>query len=116
MLNELSVTVSNVSGLSGQMSEQAQALPELTNTLQEVLVSVNGVLKDLAKLTPDLPGITRNIGEATTDIPVLLIQSQQVMVELEQLLRQLQSNWLLGGSRQNDPPASGRLSPRAVKP
>jgi len=116
MLDELTVTVRNVSGLSGKISEQAKDLPKMTRTVQDVLVSVDAVLKDLAKVTPELPRITRNVGEATTNIPLLLIQTQQIMVELDQLLRQLQSSWLLGGKSSAGPQDSSRISPLKVRP
>ncbi|UCF93597.1 MAG: MCE family protein [Desulfobacterales bacterium] len=116
VLDDLTVTVRNVSGLSGKFSEQAKDLPKMSQTLQDVLVSVNAVLKDLSKVTPELPRITRNVGETTTNIPVLLIQTQQVMAELDQLLRQLQSSWLLGGKAEAGTQTSSRISPLEVRP
>jgi phospholipid/cholesterol/gamma-HCH transport system substrate-binding protein len=75
------------------------------------------VLADLSRVTPDLPRITRNVGDATTELPVLLIQTQEVMTNLEQLLRQLQSHWLLGGGgSQEDAREAARISPLQVTP
>jgi phospholipid/cholesterol/gamma-HCH transport system substrate-binding protein len=117
ILDELSVTVGNVSELSGTIRAQAQGLPELSHSLGQLLDSVNAVLTDLARVTPDLPKITRNVGDATADLPVLLIQTQETMNALEQLLKQLQSSWLLGGGGTREvSQESERISPRQVSP
>jgi hypothetical protein len=56
------------------------------------------------------------VSAATDSVPVLMLQTQQVMAELEQLLKQLQSHWLLGGKAGKSPPSTTRISPLEVKP
>jgi hypothetical protein len=56
------------------------------------------------------------MGDATDSIPVLMLETQQVMAELEQLLKQLQSSWLLGGKAGRTSSESTRISPLEVKP
>ncbi len=116
MLDDLAVTASHMSGLSGQLSERARDLPQVTQALQDLLLAANKVLKDLSHVTPQLPQLTGNVNEASTHLPVLLVQTQQVMVELDQLLSQLRSHWLLGGKASEARQSSSRISPREVNP
>jgi hypothetical protein len=74
------------------------------------------VIDDLSRTTPQLPRIAENMGDATDSIPVLMLQTQQVMAELEQLLKQLQSSWLLGGKAGQKSRVSTRISPLEVRP
>ena len=93
----------NVSKISAKFNKQSKDLPEITLKLKEVLVSVKAVMDDLSRTTPQLPRIAENMGDATDSIPVLMLQTQQVMAELEQLVKQLQSSWLLGGKAGENP-------------
>jgi hypothetical protein len=56
------------------------------------------------------------MAEATESIPVLMLQTEQVMAELELLVKQLQSSWLLGGKAGGKPRESARISPLEVRP
>jgi len=114
LFDDLETTMENVSQISTQVSEQAGDLPEITRSLQAVLVSVQAVMKDLSRTTPQLPRIAENVGQATDSVPVLLIQTQQVMAELERLIRQLQSHWLLGAGAAKKDVTSTRISPAEV--
>jgi len=116
LFDELETTVGNVSKISTNINKQSKDLPEVTRTLKEVLVSVKAVMDDLSKTTPQLPRIAANMGDATDSIPVLMLETQQVMAELEQLLKQLQSSWLLGGKAGQKSRMSTRISPLEVKP
>jgi phospholipid/cholesterol/gamma-HCH transport system substrate-binding protein len=116
LFNELETTVGNVSKISANINKQSKDLPEVTLRLKEVLASVKAVMDDLSKTTPQLPRIAENMGDATDSIPVLMLETQQVMAELEQLLKQLQSSWLLGGKAGRTSSESTRISPLEVKP
>jgi hypothetical protein len=72
-------------------------------------------MRDLRKTSPQLPKITRDVSAATASVPVLMGMTQQTLAELETLLRQLRSSWLLGGGGAQ-PPGNGRLPPREVRP
>jgi phospholipid/cholesterol/gamma-HCH transport system substrate-binding protein len=116
LFDGLETTIGNVSQISTQINEQAVDLPEISRNLKEILVSVQAVMKDLSRATPQLPQIAANVGQATDSVPVLLLQTQQVMAELELLVRQLRSHWLLGGSEVEPGPTSSRISPAEVNP
>jgi len=116
LFNELETSVGNVSKISANINKQSKDLPEVTLKLKEVLGSVKTVMDDLSKTTPQLPRIAENMRDATDSIPVLMLETQQVMAELEQLLKQLQSSWLLGGKSGQKSRVSTRISPLEVKP
>jgi phospholipid/cholesterol/gamma-HCH transport system substrate-binding protein len=116
LFDDIEVTVGNVSQISTSLNKQTQGLPETITKLKEVLDSVQVVMKDLSRASPQLPRIADNMGDATDSFPVLLLQTQQVMITLEQLLKQLQSSWLLGGTTGETSPAGGRISPAEVNP
>ena len=116
LFDDLTITIGNVAEISAQINEQSKGLPEITLKLKELLVSVQAVMKDLSRTTPQLPRIAENVAQATDSVPVLLLQTQQVMAELELLIRQLQSHWLLGGGAAKAQPASTRISPLEVNP
>jgi phospholipid/cholesterol/gamma-HCH transport system substrate-binding protein len=116
LFDDLDTTLGNVSKITAQINEQTGDLPEITRSLKDVLVSVQAVMKDLSHTTPELPRIAENMGQATDSVPLLLLQTQQVMVELELLIRQLQSHWLLGGSAAGTRPTPSRIPPAEVNP
>ena len=116
LFDNLETTIDQVSQISTRINEQAGDLPEITRNLKEVLVSTQAVMKDLSRTTPQLPRIAANVGQATDNVPVLLLQTQQVMAELEQLIKQLQSHWLIGGGTAGAKPTPPRISPAEVNP
>ncbi|MEZ4599067.1 MAG: MlaD family protein [Syntrophotaleaceae bacterium] len=103
IMGSLQGTAGNVSRLTGRIDTQVADMPNLSRDLRTALDSLNGILGDLHQTTPALPSITDRVGDATSNLPVLLLQTEQVMVEMEKLLRQLQSNWLFGGSSDEEP-------------
>jgi phospholipid/cholesterol/gamma-HCH transport system substrate-binding protein len=116
LFDELGTTIGNVSKITDQISRQSRDLPEITLKLKELLASVQVVMEDISRSTPQLPRIAKNVSDATNNIPVLMLQSQQVMAELEQLIKQLQSHWLLGRQEGQKKPANARISPLEVRP
>ena len=116
LFDELGTTISNVSKITDQISSQSRDLPEITLKLKNVLESVQAVMEDLRRSTPQLPLIAKNVSDATSNVPVLMLQTQQVMAELEQLIKQLQTHWLLGSKDSEKKPANARISPLEVRP
>jgi phospholipid/cholesterol/gamma-HCH transport system substrate-binding protein len=116
VFDEFATTIGNVSKITDQISSQSRDLPEITHKLKNLLVSVQGVMDDLSRSTPQLPHIAKNVSDATNNVPVLMLQTQQVMAELEQLIKQLQSHWLLGRQEGQKQPANTRISPLEVRP
>jgi len=116
VFDELATTIGNVSKITDQIGSQSRDLPEITLKLKNLLVSIQAVMEDLSRSTPQLPRIAKNVSDATNNVPVLMLQSQQVMAELEQLIKQLQSHWLLGRKDSKKQPANTRISPLEVRP
>jgi phospholipid/cholesterol/gamma-HCH transport system substrate-binding protein len=116
ILDDLKTTVQNVSAFSTQFDEPSGDVPQIARSLKEALASAEAVLKDLSQATPQLPKIVKNFDDTADTVPILVLQVQQVMVELERLIRQLQTSWLLGGGSRKDSQTAGRLSPLEVKP
>ncbi|EXI81923.1 MAG: virulence factor Mce family protein [Candidatus Accumulibacter appositus] len=115
VLDELHATAAQAKQLSTSINAQSKDLPEITAHVKSVLTSLDAVMLDLRKTSPQLPAISRDIEETTANIPVLLGMTQQTLAELEALLRQLRSNWLLGGGGA-PPQTGGRLPPTEVRP
>lgn len=116
ILVDLQATVQNVAEFSTQFNAQSGDVPEITRSLKEALASIEKVMEDLSQTTPQLPKIVKNVGDTTDTVPILVLQVQQVMIELERLIKQLQDNWLLGGGSRGDSQAAVRLSPLEVRP
>jgi phospholipid/cholesterol/gamma-HCH transport system substrate-binding protein len=115
ILEALQTTVGNVSALTTRIAEQSGELPQMTRDAGQLLASLQSVMQDLSRTTPHLPKMIANVSDATADVPVLLGQTQQVLYELELLLQQLRSNWLLGGGG-SEPPRNGRIPTLEVTP
>ena len=116
LFEDLETAIGNVSQISTRINDQTGDLPEIIRSLKEVLASAQGVMKDLSRTTPQLPRIAENVGQATDSVPVLLLQTQQVMAELAQLIKQLQSHWLIGGGTAGAETMPSRISPAEVNP
>ena len=116
ILDDLKTTMQNVAAFSAEFDMQTGDIPEITRRLKKTLASMEMVMKDLSRTTPQLPQIVKNVGDTTDTVPVLVLQVQQVMVELERLIKQLQSHWLLGGGSGESSQAAARLSPLEVSP
>ena len=116
ILGDLQATVQNVAGFSTQFNAQSGDIPEITRSLKETMASVEKVMEDLSQTTPQLPKIVKNVGDTTDTVPILVLQVQQVMIELERLIKQLQTSWLLGGRSREGSQTAERLSPLEVRP
>ena len=116
ILDDFKATMQNVAEFSTQVNAQSGDIPEITRSLKEALASIENVMNDLSQTTPQLPRIVKNVGDTTDTLPVFVLQVQQVMVELERLIKQLQSHWLLGSKTGEKRPTNARISPLEVRP
>ncbi|MGD9411405.1 MAG: MlaD family protein [Desulfobacterales bacterium] len=116
ILDDLEETITNVAAFSTEFNTESGDIPKITRRLKESLASVEKIMKDLSQTTPQLPEIVKNVGDTTEALPVFVLQVHQVMVELERLIKQLQSSWLLGGRSGGESQTAARLSPLEVKP
>ena len=117
MLDDLQVTVANIAVMTKAISTQSESIPEVSKRMGSVLDSVDAILEDLERTTPQLPRIARSMADSTESLPMLLLQTQQTVGELELLIRQLRASWLVGGGATGEPtqPAT-RISPLEVTP
>jgi phospholipid/cholesterol/gamma-HCH transport system substrate-binding protein len=101
--------------LADQASGGEVGVPALLRRVDQLLVSLQTVTRDLAKASPRLPQIARNMESGTSNLPSLLTQTQVTAQQLEALLTQLRGMWLLGGG--SAAPASPRRLPTSeVRP
>ncbi|MGW8186456.1 MAG: MlaD family protein [Desulfobacterales bacterium] len=116
LFDDLEKTIQNVSQFSQEFNADTGDIPEIIRNLKKTLGSIDTVMKDLSQATPQLPQIAKNVGDTTDAVPLLVLQAQQVMVELERLIKQLQSSWLLGGGSDQPSQTATRISPLEVNP
>ena len=116
IFEDLEKTVQNVAAYSAEFDTETGDIPEITRSLKKTMASIEIVGKDLSEATPRLPDIVENVGDTADAVPVLVLQLQQVMVELERLIQQLQSHWLLGGGSRRPSQTDSRISPLEVSP
>ena len=116
LFDDLEEMVDNVSEYSAEFDNETGDIPKITRSLKKTMASLEIVMKDLSAATPRLPKIVENVGDTADTVPVLVLQLQQVMVELERLIQQLQSHWLLGGGSRQPSPTDSRISPLEVNP
>jgi hypothetical protein len=79
--------------------------------MQAMLAPLQKVLTDLSRTTPELPRLTRSLANTTESLPLLLVQTEQSLDNLDKLLQQLRSHWLLGGRRSEAQQAPSRRLP-----
>jgi phospholipid/cholesterol/gamma-HCH transport system substrate-binding protein len=116
VLDELQVTVRNIAVMSEAISAQSESIPEYSKRMESVLGSVDAIMKDLQRTTPQLPRITRSMADTTENLPLLLLQTQETVAELELLLRQLRASWIVGGNAGEPAQPASRISPLEVTP
>lgn len=116
ILDEAQVIIENISAFSTEFDTESGDIPQITRSLKTTMASLESVMADIRATTPQLPKIAENVGDTANTIPILVLQMQQVMVELEQLIRQLQSHWLFGGRSGQPSQTTNRLPPQEVRP
>ena len=87
----------------------------LLKRIDGILVSLQGTMQQLSEAAKHLPQIARNVEGSSSTLPSLLTQTQQAVHDLDQLVVQMRSSWLLGGG---GPPATvpTRLPTTEVRP
>jgi len=122
-LAKLDPIMANLQGASLDIAQLAKnvkahesAVPALLQRLDRLLASLQEVMQDLTKATKYLPQIARNVEGASANLPSLLTQTQQTVHDLDVLIAQLRSSWLLGGGGGPAPVAPTRLPSTEVRP
>jgi len=87
----------------------------LLKRIDGILVSLQGTMQQLSEAAKHLPQIARNVEGSSSTLPSLLTQTQQAVDDLDQLVVQMRSSWLIGGG---GPPATvpTRLPTTEVRP
>ena len=116
ILAQLEKVSHDVAGLVQVASERDGGVPSLMHRLDEVLASLQGAVLDLSRAAQHAPQIASNVEASTRNLPSLLTQTELTAQQLSQLLVQLRSLWLLGGSGEPLPPESSRLPATDVNP
>ena len=116
VVDDLRTTATQIAALSTSINAQSKDMPKVGQQLDSILASLDRIMGDLGKTTPQLPKITRDVGNTTANLPTLLGMTRQTLAELDALLRQLRGHWLLGGGGGDGPPAEPRLPSREVRP
>jgi phospholipid/cholesterol/gamma-HCH transport system substrate-binding protein len=111
ILQAMERTGGNAAALTATLNTYADSLPQLTTRLQALLTSLQETLENLRRTTPELPRITQNMADTTESLPLLVLQTEQTLANLDKLLRQLRSHWLLGGRRSDAEQEAGKRLP-----
>src|SRR5262245_33585998 len=110
-LSAVETAARNAAALTAALNKSSASLPQLTQHLQATLASLQEVLTDLRRTTPELPRITKGLAHTTESLPLLMVQAEQTLDNLDKLLRQLRTHWLLGGRRLDAQQESSRRLP-----
>lgn len=91
-----------------------QGVPALLRRADAMLANLQAMTRDLSRATPRATGIVRNAEEASGTLAPMLLQLQSTTREMEALLAQVRSLWLLGGG--GPLPEQGRLPAERIRP
>jgi phospholipid/cholesterol/gamma-HCH transport system substrate-binding protein len=94
------------------LARRAEDAVEALNTLVADLQKTAG---NLAVASRRMPAISKNVQGSTENLPALLTQLQVTVAQLDQLVMQLRSSWLLGGGAAQ-PQEPKQFSPSQVLP
>lgn len=117
LLSGLEATVQQAATFTATLNTYTDSLPQLTKRAQALFVPLQAILEDLRQTTPALPHITKSMVDTTGSLPLLVLRTGQTLDNLDQLLVQLRSLWLLGGRRSDsEEDARRRLPVLEIKP
>jgi phospholipid/cholesterol/gamma-HCH transport system substrate-binding protein len=111
MLATMEEAVRHAPALTATLDKYARDIPQLVKRVDAILVPLQRVLADLQRTTPELPRITKSMADTTESLPLLVLQTEQSLDNLEKLLSQLRSHWLLAGQGRNAAQESPRRLP-----
>jgi phospholipid/cholesterol/gamma-HCH transport system substrate-binding protein len=111
ILSALETTTRHTATLTAALEKYTGSLPQFAQRMQAMLAPLQKVLTDLSRTTPELPRLTRNLANTTESLPLLVMQTEQSLDNLDKLLQQLRSHWLLGGRRSEAQQAPSKRLP-----
>lgn len=113
LMAELQVSAGNASALTQEL-RGPDGIPGVLAQADATLDAAKKVLDDLAAASSRTPAIAKNVESSTANLPALLTQLQVTIQQLDQLIVQIRSSWLLGGGAQPQSPT--QFSPSQVLP
>ena len=114
LMAELQKSAGNVSALT-EKANAPDGVPALLAKADGALAALRKILDDFAPASHRLPAIAKNVEGGTANLPALLTQLQVTVQQLDQLVAQLRSSWLLGGGAAQ-PQEPKQFSPSQVLP
>ncbi len=113
-LADVGALIDSLASTSGEFGVLAGSLNNRQSGLPAIIGSARGAIEDVRKAVPGIVDLSRNAGRASGDLQLLVTQLQVTLQELENMLRVMQKNWLVGGT---PPPESrGPLSVEDIRP
>jgi phospholipid/cholesterol/gamma-HCH transport system substrate-binding protein len=106
----------NITAMTETLNARDEGVPAILRRANESLTSLQDATRDLALAMERAPQISRNAESASQTLPSLLTQMQQTAHELEQLVAQLRSLWVLGGGGGAPPVPATPLPSTEVRP
>ena len=97
IVTELEGSVHDVAQLAKNVKLPQNGIAGLLKRIDGILVSLQGTMQQLSQAAQHLPQIARNVEGSSASLPSLLTQTQQAVHDLDQLVVQLRTSWLLGG-------------------
>ena len=117
-LNALMADLRKSAGTLDAFTQQIsgpEGVPAVLTDAQATLAALQKILGDLATASQRMPNIAKNVEGSTANLPALLTQLQVTIQQLDQLIAQLRSSWLLGGAGAK-PQQPNQFSPSQVVP
>lgn len=93
-----------------------ESVPELISRANALLANLQSASGELAVAARQLPTMSRNLANASANLPALLTQAQVTAADLQHLVTQLRSLWLLGGGGRALPEPPRRLPASQIQP
>jgi len=114
LMAELQKSAGNLSALTAKAGGP-DGVPAILAQADATLAALRKVLGDVATASQRMPAIAKNVEGGTANLPALLTQLQVTIQQLDQLVAQLRSSWLLGGGPAQ-PQQPKQFSPSQVLP
>jgi phospholipid/cholesterol/gamma-HCH transport system substrate-binding protein len=114
LMAELQKSAGNVTALTQRLGGP-DGVPGVLARADATLAAAQKVLEDLATASKRMPAIAKNVEGGTANLPALLTQLQVTVDQLDKLIAQIRSSWLLGGGGPQ-PQQPTQFSPSQVLP
>lgn len=114
LMTELQTAAGNIGALTQKLGAP-DGVPAVLARADSTLEAARKVLDDLAIAAKRMPAIAKNVESGSASLPAVLTQLQVTLEQLDKLMAQVRSSWLLGGGAAQ-PQAPTQFSPSQVLP